>query len=322
MVRKLLSAGLAGMALVSLASGVALAAYPERPIRLVVGFAAGGPTDVAARIVAKGLSDRLGQQVIVENRAGANANLAADNVVQSPADGYTLLYATSSIVISQFMYKELHYDLKKDFKPLLLTVTIPHAIVVPDASPYRRIEDFIAALKSGKRLSFGSAGVGNANHLSPLLFLHRIGAEAQHIPYRGSAPALNDLVAGRIDFMADAVSTELPFIEAGKLRALGIAGTAPIARLPGVPALAGGLVPGYEVGAWSGILAASGTPPDIVRALNEAGNQALADPAIRGLFDTQGITVLGSTPEAFGRFIDEETMRIGAIIKDANIQAE
>jgi tripartite-type tricarboxylate transporter receptor subunit TctC len=312
---------LGGLAIALATTGMAQAAYPDRPIRLVVGFAAGGPTDAAARIVAKGLTDQLGVQVVVDNRTGANANIAAENVLQSPADGYTLLYATSSIVISQFLYKDLRYALK-DFTPVALTVTIPHVIVVPESSPYKKIEDLIAALKAGQPLSYASAGVGNANHLSPLLFLNVINAKALHVPYRGSAPALNDLVAGRIDFMADAVSTELPFIQANKLRALGVAGKEPIEQLPGVPPLADAIVPGYEVGAWSGVLASNKTPKDVVEKLNAAISKALATAAIRELFKAQGVTVLGSTPEDFGRFLDTETGRLGKVIKDANIQPE
>lgn len=314
---------LAAAAVTALSVGNAHGAdFPTRPIRLVVGFAAGGPTDVAARIVAKGLSDEFGQQVIVDNRPGANANIAADVVVGAAPDGYTLLYATSSIVISQFMYKDLRYGLKRDLVPVGLAVTIPNVLVVPSASPYRTIEEFVAALKGGARLTFGSAGLGNANHISPLMFLKGIGASAQHVPYRGSAPALNDLVAGRVDFMADAISTELPFIESGMLRPLGVAAREPLAKLPGVPALAVSIVPGFEIGAWSGILAPAKTPPEIVAKLEVGLRRTLMQADIRARFEAQSTTVVNEGAEGFGRFIDRESAALGAVIRDAGIRPE
>jgi tripartite-type tricarboxylate transporter receptor subunit TctC len=310
------------LALVTVLAQPSFAAeYPERPVRIIVGFAAGGPTDVAARIIAKGLSDEFGQQFVVENMPGANANIAADAVGTAPADGYTLLYATSSIVISQFLYRDLRHKLA-DFVPINLSVTIPHVLVVPTSSRYRSVEELIAALKSGKQLSYGSAGVGNANHLSPLIFLNAIGASALHVPYRGSAPALTDLIAGRIDFMIDAVSTAFPYIEGRALRALGVASRDPLPVLPEVPALARSVVPGFEVGAWSGILAPRTTPPEVLRRLDQAAHKALAKPEVRSAFEKQGVDIVDGNAERFSEFIAAESNRIGGIIKAGAIQAD
>ncbi len=296
------------------------AAYPDRPIRLVVPFPPGGPTDLVSRVIARKMSDELGQQVLVDNRPGANGNIGNEIVAKAPADGYTVLYNTSSIALSQALYKKLPYDVKRDLLPVAMTANVPLVLEVNAQVPANTVPEFVAWLKSHPgKMTYGSAGNGNVTHLAAFLFLQANGLDAVHAPYKGSAPALTDLASGQVQFMTDTINSSLPFIRDKRMKALAVTSAARNAQLPDVPTLAESGMQGFEVGAWQGMMVPARTSPDIVRRLNAAALKALASPDVRASLAAQGAEARGSSPDAYAKYMAQEIDRWQKVVKDSGV---
>ncbi|WP_423194165.1 Bug family tripartite tricarboxylate transporter substrate binding protein [Cupriavidus sp. H18C2] len=314
--------GLAAVAACSLALGAmpAHAAYPDKPIRLVVPFPPGGPTDLVSRVIARKMSDELGQQVLVDNRPGANGNIGNEIVAKAPADGYTVLYNTSSIALSPALYKKLPYDVRRDLLPVAMTANVPLVLEVNAQVPASTVPEFVAWLKAHPgKMTYGSAGNGNVTHLAAFLFLQANGLDAVHAPYKGSAPALTDLASGQVQFMTDTINSSLPFIRDKRMKALAVTSATRSAQLPDVPTLAESGMQGFEVGAWQGMMVPARTPPEIVQRLNAAVTKALASADVRASLAAQGAEPRGSTPEAYGRYVAQEIDRWGKVVKDSGV---
>jgi tripartite-type tricarboxylate transporter receptor subunit TctC len=312
--------GALGLARPALAQG-----FPSRPVRLVVAFPPGGPTDVVARILAERMGRELGQPIVVENRGGANGNIAAEAVSKADPDGTTLLYNTSSIAISRALYRKLAYDVLQDLAPVALTAATPLALVVNPAMPPRDPAGFIAWVRANPgKLSYSSGGVGNISHLVSFLVLRHIGAEAVHVPYRGTAAALTDTAAGNVQFTADTVVTALPLIQEGRVRAIAVSSAKRSPLLPEVPSMAeAGLTPpGFDLGAWQGIMAPARTPPEAVARLNAAVQAALADTDVRARLQAQGAQPTGGTPEDYAAYLRDEVARWARVVAESGATAE
>jgi tripartite-type tricarboxylate transporter receptor subunit TctC len=302
---------------------VAQESYPDKPIKLVLAFPPGGPTDLVARVLAQKLSEQMGQSVIVENKPGANGNIGADFVAKSPADGYTLFYNTSAVALSPALYKKLNYDVRTDFAPVALTAVIPLVLAVHPSVPVNSVQEFLDYVKANPgKLSYGSAGNGNITHLGAFLLLQGKGLSASHIPYKGSAPALTDLVGGQTQFTTDTVNSALPFIRDKRLRALAVTSLKRTAVLPDVPTVNETVMPGFEVGAWQGLLVPAKTSPDIVKRLNTEIMKALASSDIRAKMALQGAEPLGSTPAEYGAYIKSEIERWTKAVKQTGASLE
>lgn len=296
----------------------AQAAYPDKPIRLVVPFPPGGPTDLVSRVIARKMSDELGQQVLVDNRPGANGNIGNEIVAKAQADGYTVLYNTSSIALSPALYKKLPYDVKRDLLPVAMTANVPLVLEVNAQVPANTVPEFVAWLKSHPgKMTYGSAGNGNVTHLAAFLFLQANGLDAVHAPYKGSAPALTDLASGQVQFMTDTINSSLPFIRDKRMKALAVTSTARNAQLPDVPTLAESGMRGFEVGAWQGMMVPAKTPPDIVRKLNAAVLKSLASPDVLASLAAQGAEARGSSPDAYAKYVAQEIDRWQKVVKDS-----
>jgi tripartite-type tricarboxylate transporter receptor subunit TctC len=284
--------------------------WPTRPIRIIVGFAAGGSTDVTARIVAQALSERLGQSVIVENRPGAGGNIGAEAVAKAEPDGCTLLLATNgTLAANPSLFKTLPFNVKKDFAPIALTAFVPNLLVVNPSVPATNLADFIAYAKANPgKLNFGSSGNGTSLHIAGELFNVLAGVNMTHVPYRGGALALTDLLAGQIQLMFEPVVEVIEQVRAGKVRALGVTTVKRSALLPDVPTIAESL-PGYEITGWNGLLAPAATPSDIITRLNRATDEALHSSAVREKLAEQGSEPAGGTPAEFGAFLDSELIK-------------
>jgi len=318
--RTFLAAALAALGLIQAAAAQAATDFPKHPIRLVVPFPAGGPTDLVSRVIAKQMSEAFGQQVVVDNRPGANGNIAAEAVAKAPADGYTVLYNTSSIALSPALYRKLAYDVRRDFAPVALTAVVPLVLEVNAQLPVSNLKEFIQYAKAHPgKLTYSSAGNGNVTHLAAFLFLQANGLDAVHAPYKGSAPALSDLVGGQVQFMTDTINSSLPFIRDKRLKALAVTSTARSSQLPEVPTVAETVMPGFEVGAWQGMLVPARTPAEVVQRLNAAVSRALASPELRASLAAQGAEPLGSTPEAYGKYLAHEIERWHKVVKDSGV---
>jgi tripartite-type tricarboxylate transporter receptor subunit TctC len=298
-------------------------AWPQKPIRLVLPYAAGGPTDVVARAIGFRLAQLLGQPVVVDNRTGASGNIATEFVARSAPDGYTVLYHSSGLAISPALHRRLPYDTLRDLVPVALPALIPTVLMASPKLPVGNVEEFVRYMRANPgRLSYGSGGQGNVTHLGVALFLQALQLDAVHVPYKGTAPAMADLMSGQTQFLLDAVNSSLPFIRDGRVRALAVAGKSRVAVLPGVPALGESLIPGFDAPTWHGLLVPTGTPPAVVQALNEAVNRAVADPALRGQFEPQGVLLQASTPAQFGSYLRAELQRWAGAVQAARIEPE
>ncbi|MWL90213.1 tripartite tricarboxylate transporter substrate binding protein [Cupriavidus sp. SW-Y-13] len=309
-----------GVAVALLPQAALAADYPDRPIRLVVPFPPGGPTDLVSRVIARKMSEDLGQTVLVDNRPGANGNIGNEIVAKAQADGYTVLYNTSSIALSPALYKKLSYDVKRDLLPVALTANVPLVLEVNAQVQANTVPEFVAWLKANPgKMTYGSAGNGNVTHLAAFLFLQANGIEAVHAPYKGSAPALTDLASGQVQFMTDTINSSLPFIRDKRMKALAVTSSARSAQLPDVPTLAESGLKGFEVGAWQGMMVPAKTPPDIVRRLNGAVLKALASSDVRASLAAQGAEPRGSSPEAYGTYLSQELERWRKVVKDTGV---
>lgn len=324
MKKALLAASLAVLALGgATGAGPARAAWPERPITMVVPFPPGGPTDLVARVLAKQLTDQLGQTVVVENKGGANGNIGMQYAAAAKPDGYTVLYNTSSIALSPNLYRSLAFDPVKDFAPVSSTAVIPLVLLVHPSVPVQDARGFVEyARQHPGKLSYASAGAGNVTHLGALLLLRSLQVDAVHVPYRGSAPAMTDLVGGQVQLMTNTLNDSLGFIREGKLRALAVTSRERSAQLPGVPTVAETVAPGFEMGAWQGVVVPAGTPQPVVQKLNAEIRRALQSDEMQKQLKVQGAQALGSTPQEYGDYIQSEIQRWGAVIKEAGVKLD
>jgi tripartite-type tricarboxylate transporter receptor subunit TctC len=298
--------------------------YPNRPVRIVVPFAAGGSTDVVARVLAEKLSTEFKQPFIVENRAGASGNIGAEVVAKAPADGYTLLMGTTGVLsINGSLYKSLRYNALRDFAPVSYTSLITNILVVPTELPVRTVPDLVAlAKKKPGSLSFASSGAGSSTHLSGELFKAMAGIYILHIPYRGSAQALTDVVAGQVNMLFDNAPSCLGFVQQGKLRALAVTSTKRLPNLPNVPTMSEAGIKGYESLSWSGVVAPAATPKPIIAKLNQAIERILKTEEVKRSFAGLGVEAVGGPPEAFERQIRNESGKWAKVIKTANISVD
>jgi tripartite-type tricarboxylate transporter receptor subunit TctC len=314
---------LAGAASLPAVSRVASAqTYPTRPVRLIVGFAAGGSTDISARLMAQWLSERLGQTFVVENRGGAGSNIGTEAVVNAPPDGYTLLVGATANAINATLYEKLNFNFMRDTVPVGGIIRVPNVMEVNLSVPARTVTEFITYAKANPgRISMASGGVGASSHMSGELFKYMTGVDMVHVPYRGVAPALADLIGGQVQVMFDTMPNTIEYIKAGKLRALAVTTTTRNSAMPELPTVAE-VLPGYESSAWYGVSAPKGTPAEIVEKLNREINAGLSDPKLSArLADLGGIRMQGSAAD-FGKLIAEETEKWAKVIRAANLKSE
>lgn len=298
--------------------------YPNRPITLVVPSPPGGGTDTSWRLIEPKLSEILGQKIIIENRPGASGNIGAAYAAKAPPDGYTLLALISSHVINPSIMKDIPYDIERGFAPISRSVMLPGVLVSPSALPPRNLQELIAYAKANpNRLNFGSAGPGSMSHLMIELFAHMAGLKLQHVPYRGTAPAFNDVLAGHVALMSADLMNVLPQIQAGKVRAYGVTSAQRAAAAPDIPTIAESGMPGYEALQWFGLVAPAGTPPEIVAKLHAAVVRALADPGLKARFLDDSTTPMPSaSPEEFAAFIRAEKAKWAKVVRDAGLDAK
>jgi tripartite-type tricarboxylate transporter receptor subunit TctC len=297
-------------------------AYPTRPVRWVVGYAAGGPNDTLARLIGQWLSERLGQPFVIENRPGASSNVATEAVVRAPSDGYTLLQVTTANAISASLYDKLNFVFLRDIAPVAHMVRTPLVIVVNPAVPAKTIPEFIAYAKANPgRINMASPGIGTSPHLANELFKMMTGIDMIHVPYRGDGPALPDLLSGQVQVMFPAPTATIGYIRAGKLRALAVTTVTRWEGLPDIPTV-NEFVPGYEAYSWFGVGAPRGTPPEVVEKLNREINAALADAGMKARLADLGYIAFASSPAEFAKFMAEETDKWAKVIRTANIKPE
>jgi tripartite-type tricarboxylate transporter receptor subunit TctC len=296
--------------------------YPTRPVRLIVGFAPGGPNDIVARLIGQWLSERLGQQFIIENRTGAGGNIGTEAVVNASPDGYTLLLIDSSNTINPTLYDKLNFNFIRDITPVAGIMRGPLVMEVNPAFPAKTVLEFIAHAKANPgKISMASGGIGTSSHLAGELFKATAGIDMVHVPYRGTAPALADLLGGQVQVMFGNMLASIAYVRDGRLRALAVTTTAPSEALPDIPTV-GDFVSGYEASAWQGVGAPKNTPIGIIEKLNREINASLADPRMRARLADLGGTAFGGTAREFGNLIAEDTDKWGKVIRAANIKAE
>ncbi len=315
-----LAAGVA--ALPSLSLGAAAQSYPARPVHLIVGFAAGGPNDTTARLIGQWLSERLGQQFIIENRTGAGGNIGTEVVVRAPPDGYTLLLAASSNAVNATLYDKLSYDFIRDIAPVAGLVRVPNVLVVNPSVPAKTVPEFIAYAKARPgQINMATAGNGSTTHISGELFKAMAGVDLVAVAYRGGGPALVDLLGGQMQVMFEPSISVIELIRAGKLRALAVTSATRSDLLPDVPTV-GEFVPGYEASQWYGVGAPKGTPAEVIARLNSEINMALADPKLQARLAEQGSVPTPMTPVQFATLIADETEKWGKLVRSGHIKPE
>jgi len=316
-------AGAGALALAPLAAQ-AQAAFPSKALTIVVPFSAGGTTDILARVVGQYMAKDLGQPVIVDNRAGAGGNIGAQMVARAAPDGYTLLMGTvGTHAINQSLYKKMAFDPIKDFAPLSRVALVPNLLVANPSQPYKSVKELIAYAKANPgKVSFASSGSGTSIHLSGEMFQQMAGVDMQHIPYKGSAPALTDLLGGQTAIMFDNMPSVIGHVKAGKLRPLAVTTPQRSPALPEVPTIAEAGVPGYSATSWFGLLVPAGTPAPVIAKLNGSILKALADPEVRKKLAEQGAEPHGEKPEQFAEFIRSETAKWGETVKKSGATAD
>jgi len=312
-----------GAAALSAVSRIAWAqTYPTRPVRLIVGFAPGGATDIMARLVGQWLSEKLGQQFVIENRPGGGGNIGTEAVVNAPADGYTLLMATSVNAINATLYDKLNFNFMRDIASVASVHREPHVMEVNPSVPVKTVPEFITYAKANSgKINMASAGIGSGNHIAGELFKMMAGVNLVHVPYRGAGPALVDLLSGQVQVMFATLSSSIEYVRGGKLRALAVTTATRSDALPDVPTVSE-FVPGYEASFWTGIVAPKNTPMEVVDTLNQEINAALGDPKMKARFAELGATVLAGSPADFGKLIADETEKSRKVVKFSGAKAD
>jgi len=296
--------------------------YPTHPVRIIVGFAAGQAIDITTRLIGQWLSVQLGQQFVIENRPGAGGNIATEAVVRAPADGYTLLAVGSNNMINATLYEKLNFDFIRDIAPVASIARVPQVMEVNPSFPAKTVPDFIAYAKANPgKISFASAGSGSVAHVTAEMFKMMTGTNMQHVPYRGAAPALTDLLGGQVQVMFDNMPSSIEHIRAGRLRPLAVTTATRLEVLPEVPTV-GEFVPGFETSAWGGIGAPKGTPAEIIAKLNTEINAALADPTMKARIDGLGGSVFALSPAAYKKLLAAETDKWAKVIKSSNARPD
>jgi tripartite-type tricarboxylate transporter receptor subunit TctC len=297
--------------------------WPVKPVRVVVPFTPGGSTDITARFVSNRLQDVWGQSVVVENRPGAGGNIAADMVAHSDPDGYTIFIVGPGMATNKFLYPQLSYDPVGDFAPVTLLITQPNMMCVPNSSPARSVKEFIAFCNANRgKVTYASSGNGTTLHLSGELFKRLAKVEMTHVPYRGGAPAINDLIPGRVDVIFDNMPSIISHVRAGSLRGLAVTTRERVAILPDMPTIAESGVPGFDVFSWFGFFVPAKTPQDVIAKINADTNAALAHPSVKPRFEDLGAVPKGSTPAELAGFLQSEIDKWGPVIRDAQIKVE
>lgn len=309
--------------LVNLAQAQDAAAYPNKPVRIVVGFAPGGATDIVARLIAQKLQDNLGQPFLVENKPGAGSNLGAEQVQRATPDGYTLLLATIANATNMSIYKNLAYDTLRDFVPVTHLMSAPSVLVVSNSVPANNLRELIALAKSKPgQLTFASSGAGGSPHLAGEMLKVRAGIDIIHVPYKGAAPAMADVIAGTVDMGFKTALSAIPQMQAGKVKPIAVAATRRLAQIPNVPTMGEAGIGDFEVSSWNGLLAPARTPPDIVAKLNRECQKILAMPDIREKFAAQAAEPVGGSPEQFGIYIRSEIDRWAKVVKESGAKID
>lgn len=321
--RAILALGLSLVSALALNKGAVAQTFPERPINLVVPFAAGGSTDVVARVIAAKMSEILGHQIVVQNVGGGGGSLGAGNVVRADPDGYTILMGTvATHALNPLMLKTAPYDAEKDFTPISLLVIVPNVLVVNPELPAKTVQELIDLVKADpEKYAYASSGNGTPLHLSGELFKKMAGVSMVHVPYKGSGPALNDLLGNQVSIMFDNLPSSSSHIKAGTLRALGVTTAKRAESFPDVPTI-GETVPGYETYTWNALFAPANTPPEVVAVINDAAKKALADPAVAARMAEFSATIVGSTPEELATHVKAEIAKWTPVVKEANITVE
>jgi tripartite-type tricarboxylate transporter receptor subunit TctC len=320
--RQFLQLATAAAALPTVSQITSAQTYPSRPVRVMVGFAAGQAIDIVTRIVAQSLSERLGQQFIIENRPGGGGNIATEAVVRAPPDGYTLLAIGSNNMINATLYQKLNYDFIRDIAPVASVYRVPQVMEVNPSFPAKTVPEFIAYANAHPgEISFASAGNGSVAHVTGELFKMMTGVDMLHVPYRGAPPALTDLIGGQVHVMFDNLPSSIEHIRAGRLRPLAVSSTARLQALPEIPTI-GDFVPGFETSAWAGIGAPKNTPAEIIDTLNREINASLAEPAVQARITDLGGLVLALTPSAYASLIAQETDKWAKVINFSGARAD
>ena len=297
--------------------------YPTKPVTIVVPFSPGGATDIMSRLLAERLNKRLGQPVVVENKPGAGTMIASDYVAKAPADGYTLLVAASSLGIAPSLYKKVNYDPIKDFAPVSLVASVVHVLVVHPSIPAKNVGELVTWLKANPtKANYGSVGAGTSTHLESELFNSVAGVKMAHIPYKGSAPALTDLVGGQLQVMFDAYASSGPFIKDGRVRLLAVTTAQRSKSLPDTPTVSESGLPGYEAMPWLGLVAPAGTPAPVVNRLYTELNDILKEPEVQERFRSLGLDIIGSKPEDFSAFLKKDIVKWAQVIKESGAKVD
>jgi tripartite-type tricarboxylate transporter receptor subunit TctC len=318
---RLFALGMAGLTWAGISDAAALD-YPTRPVRWIVGYPAGGSTDIVARLVGQYLSEKLGQQFIIENKPGAGNNIATEAVINAPPDGYTLLFVNPANGINASLYKKLSFNFVRDIAPVAGITRVPNVMEVNPNVPAKTVAEFIAYAKANpNKVNMASSGNGTSVHLSGELFMAMTGVKLTHVPYRGSAPALTDMIAGQVQVLFDNLPSSIQHVTGGKLRALAVTTDKRSDALPDVPTVAE-TVPGYEASAWFGMGAPKGTPPEVIAVLNKTINEALADPNIKARLAEMGGMHMGGTPAEFGKIIADETEKWRKVVEFAGASVD
>jgi tripartite-type tricarboxylate transporter receptor subunit TctC len=297
--------------------------YPAKPIKFIIGFPPGGATDVVGRIMAKKLQDALGQPVVVENKPGASSNIGAELVLKAPADGYTFYVNAVTNTINASLFSKLNFDFEKDFEPVAMYATVPNLLVVHPSVPVKSVKELIdyAKLNPGK-LSYASSGSGTSIHLSAELFKLMAKVDMLHIPYKGSSPAVTDLIGGQVQLMFDNMPSALPHVKGGKLRALAVTTMTRSPSAPDIPTINETELPGFDAGSWFGLMAAKGTPKDIIARVNSESNKALNSQEVKDRFLELGAVPTPLSPEGYGDYIRAEIKKWGAVVKASGAKVE
>lgn len=315
---------LASMLMAGAFGATAADVYPSKPIKFIVPYPPGGPTDAMARMIQGPLQAKLNTPIVIDNRGGAGGNIGTGMVAKAPADGYTILLAASGpMAVNKTLYKSISFDPEKDFAPIIQISAFPLVLEVHPSVSVSDVKHFIAMAKEKPdALSFASAGNGTPQHLAGELFNTAVGTKLQHVPYKGAGPALNDVIGGHVKVMFDILGSSVQYIKTGKLHAIAVTTATRSPALPDVPTLAEAGLTGYNFSGWHGIVAPAATPKPIITKLNQAINEIFADPAFKKKWEELGTPIVGGTPEAFGALMRSESVKLGKVVKDAGVTVD